>query len=72
MLMISDAVLIGRTVPQIVWLMDIKKVGRDSASLILKRLEEAGVDITGLIVNNQQARKSDFYNKYYGNYYYSK
>lgn len=72
MLMISDAVLIAKTVPQMVWVMDIKKVGRDSAAMILERLKEIGVDITGLLVNNQQTRKSDFYNKYYGNYYYSK
>ncbi|MFO7884942.1 MAG: polysaccharide biosynthesis tyrosine autokinase [Desulfobacteraceae bacterium] len=72
MLTISDAVVMGKLASHMVWVMDLKKVGRDSAEAVLKKIEKASVDVLGIVVNNQQSRKSDFYTNYYRKYYYGK
>jgi capsular exopolysaccharide synthesis family protein len=62
---VSDAIILGSMVSQLVWVMDLKKIDVRTVQSLKEKFKQANIDIIGIINNNIQHNNSMYYQNYY-------
>lgn len=65
-LFLTDALIIGRFVKKMLWVMDVRAINLKPSLMVKNKLKEAGIDILGILENKKKKEPGD---SYYGKYY---